>query len=179
MSLDRSLLRSMMHSPIRNYIIPGVTSWLIGEPSPKGTIRLFQSSRDHQEAVTPHSHRFDFQCWVLDGRVRNRIWTYSSYGGDMFTQTNLVYKGEPGAYERVHIGQSRYEHTDTVHEAGSWYSMKSKQIHSIYFAKGTEVLFLEGPTKESQSLILEPFVDGDTIPTFNIEPWMFKKPEPA
>jgi hypothetical protein len=68
-------LRAMAHSPVRNYAIPGLTSWLIGQPSPKGTMRLFESSRQHQEAITPHSHRFDFQCWVLEGFVVNRVWT--------------------------------------------------------------------------------------------------------
>jgi len=53
--------------------------------------------------------------------------------------------------------------------------MKSTQIHSINFAKGTEVLFFEGPTIMDTSVILEPYVDGETVPTFKTEPWMFKK----
>ncbi len=175
MTINLYMLAAMKHSPIKNYIVPGLTSWLIGEPSPKGATRLFECSRDHQESITPHSHRFDFQCWVLAGKVTNRVWTYSDYGGDLYTQTNLVYGGEPGQYERVRRGIDRYTYTDEVHKADDWYSMTADQIHSVYFAKGTQVLFFEGPTKMDHSLILEPHVDGKDIPVFKVEPWMFIK----
>ena len=56
-----ALLR-MKHSPVRNYAIPGLTSSLIGSPSPNGTVRIFECSREHQEPIIPHSHRFSFQC---------------------------------------------------------------------------------------------------------------------
>lgn len=175
--LDRNLLRSMMHSPVHNYVIPGLTSWLIGEKSPRGVMRLFECSRNQQENITPHSHRFDFQCCVLKGRVTNRIWRHSPWGnaGDQYQQSNLVYRGACGEYERIVIGASTYEYTDFVYEADQWYSMTAKEIHSIYFAKGTEVLFFEGPTITDKSLILQPVVDGDVVPTFEVKPWMFKR----
>lgn len=176
--IDKKLLRAMMHSPVRNYVVPGLTSWLIGEPSPKGTMRFFECSRGHQENITPHSHRFDFQCWVLSGRVTNRVWRHSFSTGDKYVHTNLVYGGEIGSYERIRMGVASYAATDTLYGPDEWYSMKASEIHSIYFAAGTEVLFFEGPTISNQSLILEPWVDGDDIPTFKVEPWMFKR-EPS
>ncbi len=40
-------LDAMKHSPIGNYGgIPGVTSWLVGQPSDQGLVRLMECSRD-------------------------------------------------------------------------------------------------------------------------------------
>lgn len=174
MNFNKAMLRAMLHSPVRNYAIPGLTSWLVGNPSPAGTVRFFECSRDHQENITPHSHRFNFQCWVIAGEVRNRVWTAALYG-DQFTHTNLVYEGDIGQYRKVRIGVSRYLYHEDTYKSGEWYSMESKQIHSIQFTKGAQVLFLEGPTVDNQSTILEPFVDGQDVPTFKVEPWMFQR----
>lgn len=177
-NFDVDALIGMAHSPIRNYVIPGVTSWLIGEPSKAGTMRLFHCSRDHQENVTPHSHRFDFQCWVLRGQVVNRVWTPNGYG-DKFMHTNLVYRGECGQYEKIAIGPGNYKFKDTGYDAGDCYAMRAEEVHSIKFSRETLVLFFEGPNRSDKSLILEPFVDGETVPTFEVKPWMFKKGSPA
>ena len=174
--INKTMLRAMRHSPVRNYVVPGLTSWLIGNPSPAGTMRLFECSRDHQENITPHSHRFDFQCWVLAGAVRNRVWRESHFGeGDLFLCSSLNYDGGIGEYRRQAGGVSRYVYTDTVYEVDQWYSMKADEIHSINFARGTEVLFFEGPTTTNESEMLEPFVDGVAVPTFEVKPWMFKR----
>jgi hypothetical protein len=104
------MLLAMAHSPLRNYAIPGLTSSLIGQKSGTGCIRLFENSRDHQENITPHSHRFDFQCWVLAGHVVNRVWIKpnplrlpSNYkfseAHDFFEISELRYQGAPGQYK--------------------------------------------------------------------------------
>lgn len=170
-------LLAMAHSPVKNYAIPGLTSSLIGNPGPAGTMRLFQCERDHQETITPHSHRFDFQCWVLRGEVRNRIWTESYKGdpnADLFLQSRLACSGM-GRYGTSPIGIASWLYTDTVYEAGDCYAMKAHQIHSIFFSRGAIVLFFEGAKKVHESLILEPVVDGEVVPTFKVEPWMFKR----
>src|SRR5688572_7069582 len=98
-NFDVAALLKMAHSPIRNYAIPGLTSSLIGAPSPAGTVRLFQNSRDHQEPIVPHSHRFDFMCWVLAGAVRNRVWRRAmSYdkNADFYRSSRLIYGGKAG-----------------------------------------------------------------------------------
>jgi hypothetical protein len=171
-------LMSMAHSPVRNYAIPGLTSFLIGAPSQEGTVRLFACDREHQEPITPHSHRFDFQCWVLRGCVRNRIWKATHHHdteGDRFHMTKLIYGGDMGVYTKEPQGVNTYKYVDNVFEAGECYSMKSHEVHSIYFSRGTLVLFFEGPAKANSSVILEPYVDGEVVPTFKVEPWMFKK----
>lgn len=169
-------LLSMRHSAIENYVIPGLTSYLIGNPSPHGTVRMLECDREHQETITPHSHRFGFQCWVLRGRVRNRLWT-RSINGDWYHASRLVYSGEVGAYVREEIEEPRalWRFDDEVFEEGECYAMTADQIHSIYFSRGTRVLFFEGPTTRDNSAILEPWSCGEVIPTLRTEPWMFRR----
>ncbi len=174
---DPSVIWRSAHSPLKNYAIPGLTSYLIGNPGPAGTVRLFHSSRLHQEPITPHSHRFDFTCVVLKGEVTNRVWSSaSSQTGDLFQTTRLNYKGEPGKYEAEPLGQGYKSFADYVYHEGHTYSMKAEEIHSIYFGKNTEVLFFEGPSIRDYTVILEPVAYGEVVPTFKVEPWMFKKP---
>ena len=178
--LNIDMLRKMSHSRVVNYAIPGLSSSLIGEPGPNGTVRLFESSRDHQEVITPHSHRFDFQCMVLAGEVRNRIWEqneldFPKVEGDEFRLSTLEYEGKMGKYRKNEGAVYRYSYRDEVHKAGSVYSMFAEQIHSIFFSRGAVVLFFEGPTTSDSSIILEPHVEGKTVNTFKVEPWMFRK----
>lgn len=182
---DVTALERMMHSPVRNYALPGLTSWLIGQPGPAGTMRVFTADREHQECITPHSHRFDFQCWVLKGSVRNRIWrkTYDyDKDGDDFQVTKLVYRGDFGAFEKHEGSVHRWLYTDYTHEAGQCYRMKAAEVHSIYFSRGAMVMFFEGPTVSDSSVIIEPYTNHKAIPTFKVEPWMFEReshPAPA
>lgn len=171
-------LQSMKHSPVRNYGgIPGLTSWLIGAPSPEGLVRLMECSRDHQEPIVPHSHRFDFHCHVLAGQVRNLIWTQQPVHGDEFQLSELIYGGKIGKY-RCNAGFiERWSISSSTYREGGEYSMKADEVHSIFFSRGAAVLFFEGPTISETSIILEPFVDGEVVPTFKVESWMFKRDE--
>ncbi|MEO8298767.1 MAG: hypothetical protein ABI574_13270 [Burkholderiales bacterium] len=175
-TLSTKALLAMAHSPVRNYVIPGLTSYLIGSPGPAGTVRLFVNERDHQEAIAPHSHRFSFQCQVLRGAVRNRVWTQCSAGcGDFYTVSELRYRGNVGSYEKVAIESGRYMHRDEIHDEGAVYSMRPEEIHSIFFSRGAMVLFFEGPTVADRSILLEPLIDGETVPTGAVLPWMFQR----
>ncbi len=82
--MDIDFIKNMMHSPIHNYIVPGLTSWLIGNPSEFGKVRVFTCERNHKEAIVPHSHRYDFQCYVANGNVTNHIWYDDPKNGDEF-----------------------------------------------------------------------------------------------
>jgi hypothetical protein len=168
------ILESMKHSPVRNYGgIPGLTSWLIGEPSARGLVRLLECSRTHFEPIVPHSHRFDFECRVLRGKVRNIVWERDPLG-DEYQATTLRYAGSPGKYEKSFAGRERWKfRTDTYVEEHT-YGMDAAEVHSIFFERGTAVLFFEGPQVTGDSIILEPVVDGVNIPTFRVEPWMFQ-----
>lgn len=175
--ISLAFIEKMKHSPVRNYAIPGLTSWLVGAPTEHGCIRLFESSREHHEQITPHSHRFDFECVVLAGEVRNVVWISTSQhmGADMFMETRLEYRGGIGHYEKEVIGTDYYRASEKKYATGDRYSMTADQIHSIYFSRGAKVLFFEGPKVSTSSIILEPYVDGEIVPTFKVEDWMFKR----
>jgi hypothetical protein len=175
MNIDLAFLQTMIHSPLKNYAIPGLTSSLVGGVG-GAKIRLFECSRDHQEAITPHSHRFDFTALVIRGQVINRIWHASGDGyGDSFLESTLQYGAEPGKYEVFDGVVGYFQSFDDQFSAGQTYSMRHDQIHSIYFSKDSAVLMFEGPTILDSSIILQPHVDGVVIPTFKVEDWMFQK----
>lgn len=167
--------RRMAHSRLANYIIPGLTSSLIGGDG-YGTVRLFECSRNHEETIVPHSHRFDFRCLVLAGRVVNTVWKEGP-DGDPFMQTILSYDGAPGQYRSEDSEVAHFIPERTTYVEGDWYGMPWDEIHSIKFSKGAVVLFLEGPLKSNSTIILQPFVDGEVVPTMKVEPWMFRTTE--
>lgn len=179
------LLGKMSRNTLNNYIVPGLSSSLIGGEA-FGTVRLFESARQHQESIVPHSHRFDFMCLVVAGSVLNEIWTEDAQYGepalgqepDLFQVSNLIYQGEPGKYEREPACITRYSKQATKHEAGEWYGMKAHEVHSIYFSRGAKVLFFEGPAITERTIILEPYVHDEVVPTFEVKPWMFQPAKP-
>lgn len=173
-----SQVLAMAHSPVKNYAIPGLTSWLVGSVGPTGgLVRLFHSERKHVEPITPHSHRFDFTAQVLKGAVKNRMWVgcRSKTEGDLYCVSNEKYLGTIGKYETKPEGHEFYGYYDKDYKAGDTYQMKAEEIHSIYFGRDTYVLMFEGPAKTDTSKVLEPVVDGQRIPTFKVEEWMFQR----
>ena len=182
MNIDnlRAFIEKSAHSPLHNYVVPGVTSWLFGERGLRGCVRVFTSDRKHIEDVTPHSHRFDFHAIVLAGTVRNRIWTKRpSSCADFYAECDLTYGGAPGSYEIREGNVGRWEPTDRTYEVGESYAMRAHEIHSIYFSRGAKVLVFEGPTTRTVSQILQPVVDGRMVQTFRVEPWMFQSEKEA
>lgn len=100
-----------------------------------------------------------------------------SGNGDNYQYSFLNHHGAFGGQTRdtkdSNIGKWSYE--ESIYTPGETYSMHKDEVHSIYFSRGAEVLFFEGPTQCDHSAILEPVSNGKVIPTFKIEPWMFWK----
>lgn len=169
-------VNAMKHSPLHHYAgVPGLTSWMIAKGQ-KGIVRLLECSRDHYEPVTPHSHRFDFTCQVLAGSVRNILWTPSATLGDEYQATTILYEGKPGKYALGGKREvKRFQVTEHRYDAGGVYSMRADDIHSIYFKRGTSVLFFEGDQVSDSSVILEPVVNGVVVNTFEVPKWAFRK----
>jgi hypothetical protein len=140
-----------------------------------GMVRMFECERTQHEHITPHSHRFDFSACVLQGSVENTIWAPTTLDGDDYAVSALVYSGVPGEYTRSHVGSKKFTTRAVTHETGTWYSMKAEEIHSIKFSKGAQVIFFECGSSSNVTHALEPFVDGETIPTMRTASWMFKK----
>lgn len=162
----------MKTSRLANYVIAGLDSYLLEN----GRIRLFENSRDHQDQITPHTHRFDFVCLVLEGYVTNKVWEKGVDGeGDLFEQSELIYKGEPGSHALESVGRGWWEYSEYEFCAGEIYSMKADEVHSIKFSRGAKVLFFEGPDISNTSSIIEPVVDGKVIRTYENKPYMFEE----
>lgn len=169
-----NIIESMKSDKVSNYVIAGLDSYLLGN----GKVRVFKNSRDHQDQITPHSHRYDFTCLVLTGSVQNHIWEKSA-SGDEFTISKLRYKGAIGEHEKVKVETERFIKTTRLYKEGQTYSMTHEEIHSITFSKGAIVLFFEGPENtESESVILEPLINGQTISTYEKKSFMFLKEGP-
>ena len=168
-------LDQMKDNRLSNYVIAGLDSYLIS----KGRVRYFENTRNHQDSVTPHSHRFDFTCLVLEGQVINRLWDPCNEAqGDFFQESRLQYTGFVGVHHVYPEGRGWWRFRDLRFECGDLYSMTHDQIHSIQFSKGAKVLFFEGPEKADESRILEPVVDGLVIRTYETKDYMFRKDEP-
>jgi hypothetical protein len=172
-----AVIGQMLHSPLQNYIAPGLTSFLCGGEA-HGKIRVLHSDRDQREFITPHSHRFDFACIVISGVATNVIYERAqpSQETNAFAVGTLKRKQEFGDYEFcAGEGPSHFREIRSTYEAGSFYAMTADQIHSIYFTRGATILFLEGPEVSPESVVLEPWSNGRRVPTFETREWMFQR----
>jgi hypothetical protein len=177
----------MRHSSIRNYGVPGLTSYLVGG-NRHGLVRMFEADMTTLDRITPHSHRYDFTALVVTGKVENvkmvRAQSIAEYKNvkanpywvsflDMVYDSNS--KPIPGQYDQVEgYGPVSFREEVEVLRPGDWYSMKHNEIHCIHFQKGTKVLMFETPPIVDRTTILEPFSNGKRVPTFKVEPWMFE-----
>lgn len=173
------------HSTIRNYIIPGLTSHLIGDWSDpnKERLRLFEMETHQLVHIVPHSHRYNFHCRVIAGEVINTLWQpikESLEVGALMAKSSLTYNGTPGTYVKGSVPSIvRYIQVSSLYPAGAEYSMRHYEIHSITFAAGTKVLFWESPQITEETYILEPYIPGyGTVPLLKTEPWMYLKDNP-
>lgn len=168
----------MRNARLGNYIAPGLTSVLIGGDN-HGKVRLFESSRETLEFITPHSHRFDFTAIVLEGWVVNTLFLRG--GGEDWCRSHITQVcGTGGIMDYEHKRETspfKWYRAATTYKAGATYSMKHSEIHSIRFSGGAKVLMFEGPQLTTRSVMLEPWVDGRVVPTFRTEGWMFQRGE--
>lgn len=171
------MLMTMAHSPVRNYIIPGLTSWLIGSPHKNGRVRLFYNERNHSETVIPHSHRYPLYCEVLEGHVTNTIWARSKVKNDAndFYRISKIFPEDGfGKYRVEFFDTGWFYSVEQKYYKEQTYHLEAATIHSIKFSKGAAVLIFEGEQESESSSIIEPISDNVAIPTFKVEDWMFK-----
>lgn len=168
-NLNLDALEALQHSPMRNYILPGLDSHLVG-----ATTRVFRNTRHSIGMITPHSHRYDFQCLVLRGSVVNTLYRLNP-AGDLYQVTDALYKGRPGQFKTSVNDLRRFSWQATPYGVGSWYGMTHDQIHSISFSDDAVVLFIEGEQVTDSSVYIEPHVGGEVVETMRNEPWMFRR----
>ena len=151
MSLALNVIKALRVNTLHNYALPGLSSSLLQN----GKVRLFESCRNTEEFITPHSHRFPFACLVLQGSVQNSLWVEDP-DGDEYQISELHYGGEVGKYSVVEKDVRRFAAFKKDYQTSHWYAMKAID---------------ESQTTE----ILQPVVNMNVIPTFKTEDWMFSK----
>lgn len=168
------LIKSLGFSPVHNYILPGLTSSLLGESPDGGRIRLFQASRYQTTSITPHSHRFDLHTIVLEGSVTNTLWRNDKEGSE-FALSAIMRKDEAkfGEYETELQSINKYSPLDSYYRQGSEYFMSHSDIHSITFEPNTTLLLFESKPVADISYVLEPVVKGKVIQTLEKKDWMY------
>jgi hypothetical protein len=173
-------IKQMGHSPVSNYVLPGLTSWLIGGGD-QGCVRMFTSEMQTQQHITPHTHRFDFTCLVVRGSVKNQMYAECDSlddASDWYMRSEITRNSySPNGEYNVFVDKYpiKMAMTETEYLEGQVYSMKSSEYHSITFSRDAVVLFLEGKEISATSKIIEPYCGGKHIPTFKTENWMFLK----
>lgn len=177
------------HSPIHNYIIPGLSSWLIDEPEEGVKLRMFIATRHPQEVIAPHNHRYDHRARVLIGEVVNTIWIPDGNLGDEFEKEILRYSSQTGIYVRSVGERSKWRPTAHVYGATQLpqraydrggndyreYNLSAEAVHSIKFKRNTILLLEEQPDKVNESFLLNPVELGRTCNIGATQPWMFQR----
>lgn len=179
LGLLRTAIERMKSDRIQNYALPGLSSSLLGQ----GKVRVFEACRDIGEKITPHNHRYSLTGMVLKGSVVNTTWmTWDEQrpGADPYRVTRLYPEGgveeaQPGQYLAQSDGAAQTVPSSRSYTEGTVYHLNSSEFHSITFSRDAVVLVFEGPVEQRCSEILQPIVDGEVVPTFRVEPWMFKK----
>lgn len=161
-------------STITNYVIPGLESLLLQGAQ----VRFFRMTREQVTMITPHNHRFDFACLVLEGRVRNTIFSGHPDGDSYMVHHITPKNGGLGEYAQANWSdyESCFKAVSSEYKKGDWYFMAHTQYHSIQFSRDAFVMFIEGAQETSDSKVLLPVVGGQVIDIFKTEPWMFLKP---
>lgn len=175
-----AMLNSMAHSGVRNYATPGLSSFLIGGAEKYGKVRMFQSDRDTRDWIAPHTHRYDFLCYVISGTVENILFKEVEYGYDTelankFAICKVTNGPKIGDYDVNHMRTAPFIESSMTYSPGETYDMTSDEYHSIRFSKGAVVLFFEGPQKQAFSYMLEPYSNGARVETFASSAWMFRR----
>jgi hypothetical protein len=168
-------LMAQAHSPIYNYVLPGLTSYLIGDIAEDGIrTRMFVASRDQRIHVTPHNHKYDFTAKVVHGTVHNIAWNRVE-GEDAYAVISLT--GELGRYARTLEPNEvcGFAPHSSVYTAGASYSMLAPELHSVVFTKGSVIVIKEGPMVQPVTQILLPWVRGKVLDTMHVADWMFSK----
>lgn len=172
------ICKEMKSDTLNNYVVPGLACSLLSKRDSK--VRLFEASRIQQREIVPHSHRFDSAALVLRGKVTNKIWKIDEdplSNNDTYEIAESMYRNEPGQYTLNSEGKviKPFNIFTYKYAEGDSYYMSHEAIHSVEFSKDAIVLFFEGPMVKNFNTVLLPHVDGETINTLRIEPWMFKK----
>lgn len=163
---------------LENYVIPGLRSTLLGKTEKGGVIRIFDMLRDQEAGITPHNHRYAFDCFVLSGEVKQRLYRvepadepkFAHYAKLRYDREQRKLVGEP----ELLVGWTE----ERTYRQGEWYGMTTRQYHSISFAEGSSVLFIEGPIEREDVYCIVPYSAGRVCDTLEWRDWMMGEATP-
>jgi hypothetical protein len=171
------LLQGMRSNVIHNYIVPGLSSYLLRN----GKVRLFEASRHQHHAVVPHSHRFDFMCLVLRGHVDHTVWEPRSFDDQGDEWAIMEVRGTfAEGYKVQHSELGYFAPVTKTYGVGGWYGCSHDEVHSVRFSSNALVLFIEGAPRFETHFVLSPVGkktrcgDPDILRT---PEWMFEHGE--
>ncbi len=174
MSTPLSVLKGMLGPARHNYIVPGLMSSKVN----CHMVRVFENTREQEFFITPHNHRFDLFCVVLQGTVVNtlyRLVTGRTSPGKSDAFVRVQYEKGVGANLRKPLTSGLYGRYRNEYKAGNSYAMKANEFHSIHFSADAIVLFVEGENAgdETTEVLLPVGSDGKVCDTAVTLPWMF------
>lgn len=173
---ERNFFEAFNSSTIKNYVVPGLESVLLGE-SDGFKVRMFHMTEHQMMHVTPHSHRFNLLSYVLEGEVEHITYHETTRYDDLqklFKLAVLEQEGQLGEYKTNIHSNGSFRCYSAKYVAGGSYFLNAEDYHSVVFAKGTKVLFIEGPQVATPK-ILVPLVKGTVCSTLFTADWMFQK----
>lgn len=113
--------------------------------SPDLTLKLYFLDGDVSklpEVVHPHDHRYDFDTWVVAGRMQNIWYAQGGIAGqhfELFQYKTPLNGGSGFTHDR---GIYLDEMSRQVFEAGDGYHMHHREVHTIGMLENETVLFL-------------------------------------
>lgn len=160
-------------STLENYVIPGLRSVAYLKTDDNGAmLRSFEMTAHQEYYITPHNHRYNFECFVLDGEVENTI--FNPIEATRATADHVIVPYDEAKHD-IDLEKTEFVRaisSSRKHPEGDWYSMRHDQFHTITFAKGTRVLFLQGASVVKVSHCMLPYNAGRICNTFIWRDWM-------
>lgn len=178
--LQQLMETMMLHSrprALRNYILPGLTSYKLADLEGGGMLRVFEMERDQETEVVPHNHRYAFGCYVVHGSVEHTIYGVSGCDRSTATHAAMQYNhvGKCIDSESARFVQATF--TTRSHGPGDYYALGPTTFHRVRFSRGTVVLFVEGPPDQQYSEVLVPYERGRICSSFVWGDWMMQPKE--
>jgi hypothetical protein len=158
---------------INNYIIPGLRSTLLVDRTTSGgRVRRFDMLREQEYFIVPHDHRYNFDCFVLDGGVTHYTYDLEKAQKENATHVIVPYDHADHAIDTEQPTWVKAYMCTESFRAGDRYSLSHADFHSVRFSSGASVLFIEGAQQKPGSSCLLPYSDGRICNTFLWDDWM-------
>lgn len=148
--LESLSMEEVVANSFRDYHVRGF-DYLCLKRHPKETVKVYFFDGDVSklpEIVHPHDHRYDFRTAVLCGRSQN-VWYEEA--SEASIKAGASKRFEKFAFDTplvggigfTHVGQADLiESARASYQAGQWYAMGHREVHTIRMLENETVLAL-------------------------------------